>query len=73
MKQCFKSFDELPLTLRAEQVAEILSLSRVKTYELLHQKTFPTIFVGKRMLVPKDKLKLWMEQNCRWDEIVIPK
>lgn len=66
MKNGFKSFEELPLTLNATQVAEVLGISRVFAYSLLHQKTFPTIVIGKRMLVPKDKFVEWMNQSCEW-------
>ena len=66
MKNCFKSFEELPLTLNATQVAEVLGISRVFAYNLLHQETFPTIVIGKRMLVPKDKFVEWMNQSCEW-------
>ena len=64
MKPLYRSFDELPLTLNANQVAEVLGISRVFAYSLLHQETFPTITIGKRMLVPKDKFVEWMNQNC---------
>ena len=32
-------------------------------YQLLNTGTFPTLRIGKRLLVPKDKLVEWIEQN----------
>ncbi len=29
----------------------------------MHSKGFPTIQIGKRMVVPKDKLLAWMEEQ----------
>ncbi len=66
MKSAYKSFNDLPLTLNATQVAEVLGISKVFAYNLLHQKTFPTIVIGKRMLVPKDKFVEWMNRSCEW-------
>ena len=59
----FTSIDQLPITLSAEQVAQVLGISRAGAYTLMHSKDFPTIFIGKRMIVPRDKLIEWMEQQ----------
>ena len=56
----FTSFDQLPLTLTADQVAAVLSISRANAYTLMHSKGFPTIHIGKRMVVHRDKLLEWM-------------
>ena len=58
------SFDQLPITLNADQVAKVLHVSRSQAYVVMHRKGFPTLRVGKRMVVPKDSLKLWMEKNA---------
>ena len=59
-KVIFTSIDQLPLTLNADQVASVLSISRANAYTLMHSKGFPTIHIGKRMVVPRDKLLEWM-------------
>ena len=59
----FTSIDQLPITLSAEQVAQVLGISRAGAYTLMHSKDFPTIQIGKRMVVPKDKLLVWMEKQ----------
>jgi excisionase family DNA binding protein len=45
---------ELPLVLRASDIQRLLGLSRVKTYELLHQKGFPVVRIGRCLRVPRD-------------------
>ena len=50
MANKYSSYDELPLSLRAEDVASVLGISRANAYTLMHAKSFPTIFIGKRML-----------------------
>ena len=57
------SFDQLPLILGAEQVAAVLGISRSNAYALLHQEDFPTIRIGKRLLVAKDEFIQWMDES----------
>ena len=59
----FTSFEQLPITLSANQVAQVLGISRANAYTLMHSKGFPTIHIGKRMVVPKNKLIEWMERQ----------
>lgn len=59
----YTSFDQLPLALCAEDVAQVLGISRANAYTLMHSKGFPTIRIGKRMTVPKDKLIAWIDQQ----------
>ena len=61
MTSTYTSVDQLPITLCAEEVASVLGISRAGAYTLMHSKGFPTIKIGKRMVVPKDKLIKWME------------
>ena len=63
MKGNYTSFDQLPLTLNAEQLAQVLGISRAGAYQLMHAKGFPTIFIGKRMIVPRDKFIAWMDMQ----------
>lgn len=58
-----KSYDELPAILNAEQLAATLGISRAGAYQLLHTESFPTLRIGKRMLVPRDKLIRWVDEN----------
>jgi len=59
----YKSFDDLPLFLNAETAAALLGVSVSSMYELMHEKGFPVLRVGSRLVIPKDKLRAWVEQN----------
>ena len=61
----YTSVDQLPLTLCAEHVAMALGISRAGAYTLLHSKGFPTIKIGKRLVVPRDQFIKWMETQVR--------
>ena len=59
------SYDQLSLTLNASQVAAVLGISRSNAYALMRSEGFPTLHIGKRMLVPKDRLIHWIEANAQ--------
>lgn len=61
----FSSFNDLPLVLNAAQLAGVLNISRANAYNLLHREDFPTLQIGKRMLVSRDRLAQWMDEQAR--------
>ena len=59
----YKSYDELPMFLNAKTLAQVLGVSISTAYELLHEPGFPTLRVGNRMVVPKEKFIQWAEEQ----------
>ena len=59
----YHSYDDLPLFLNAEMVAKVLGISISSTYELMHEAGFPTLRVGSRIVVPKEKFCQWVESQ----------
>ena len=57
----YKNYSDLPLTLSVPEVAAVLGISRAGAYELVHSASFPKVKIGKRILVPKDKLIQWLD------------
>ena len=57
----YKSYDDLPLFLNAKLVAQVLGVSISTAYERLTDPGFPTLRVGSRMVVPKEKFIQWAE------------
>ena len=55
MRSQFTSYEQLPITLTADRVAAALGISRANAYILLRSDGFPTLHIGKRMVVPKDR------------------
>ncbi len=62
-KSEYKSYDDLPLFLNAELVAKVLGVSPSSGYELMHEVGFPTLRIGSRMVVPKEKFIQWVEKH----------
>ena len=63
MTTTYTSLEQLPITLKAEEVAQVLGVSRANAYVLMHSADFPTLRIGKRMVVPKDKLIEWINKQ----------
>ena len=58
-----KSYEELPLFLNAETVAKVLGVATSTAYELMHEKDFPALKIGNRLLVPKEKFRQWVDNK----------
>ena len=59
----YKSYDELPLFLNAETMAKVLGIAPSSSYELLHEPGFPSLHIGNRIVVPKEKFIQWVEER----------
>ena len=43
----------------------LLGISRATAYQLVHRADFPTISIGKRILIPKAALDEWLAQQAK--------
>ena len=59
----YKSYDELPLFLNATTVVKVLGVALSSSYELMHEKDFPALRIGNRIVVPKEAFIRWVEQH----------
>jgi hypothetical protein len=59
----YQELRELPIALSAGDVARILGLSRAGAYNLLDEQGFPTLRVGKRKIVMRDKFIEWLDTH----------
>ena len=64
MKSTYTNIEELPLTLNAREAAEVLRISKSKVYELAQSESFPAIRIVKRVVIPRDKLIQWMNNQA---------
>ena len=46
----YKNYDELPLFLNAATVAKVLGVAPSSAYELMHEKDFPALRIGNRVV-----------------------
>ena len=59
----YKKYDELPLFLNAATVAKVLGIAPSSSYELMHEKDFPALRIGNRIVVPKEAFIRWVERH----------
>ena len=64
-KSNIKTFEDLPYFINVQELADILGIAISSCYELMHEKDFPTIRIGKRLVVPKDKFLIWVNENTK--------
>ena len=69
MSKIYTSVDELPIMLTIPQLAAALGISRTSAYELAHRKNFPAMRIGSRIVVPKDKLIVWIDDKLARNEL----
>ena len=64
MSKIYTSYDELPIMLSVPQLASALGISRSSAYTLVRSDGFPALKIGSRLVIPKDKLQVWINENC---------
>ena len=65
IRSVIKSYEELPLLLNAKQLAELMGVSISTVYELMREEGFPTLKIGKRIVVPKEELRAWISEQVK--------
>ncbi len=68
MPKRYTSYEDMPLYLNADQIAALIGISRAGAYQLMHTKDFPTIKIGRRMVVSKERLLQWLDSHTGQDE-----
>jgi excisionase family DNA binding protein len=53
--------DELPRLLTVDETAAVLRISRSSTYELIHAGLVPSLRIGSRIRVPRERLLAMLE------------
>ena len=57
----YRSFDDVPLFLDANDISRLIGVSRSNAYEIFRSEGFPALIIGGRKMVRKDKLISWLE------------
>jgi len=59
----YHSFDELPLTLRVEDLMPILGIGRNTAYELVRSGQIRSIRIGRQLRIPKEAVQEYLSQR----------
>ena len=57
----YKTYDELPMFINVPALSKLFGISQSSCYELMHEKDFPSLRIGSRIVVLRDKLIEWIE------------
>ncbi len=61
----YKSFDDMPMFISIPQTAELLGVSETFLYGYIRKnKSFPVMKLGRRRVIPTEKLKQWIDNLC---------
>ena len=60
----YRSYDDLPLMLNVQMIADVLGISRSKAYELASSDGFPSLKLGNRIIVPREQFMEWVRKSA---------
>lgn len=58
------------MMLSVEEAGELLGVSRQLAYQLANRDDFPCLRIGRRMLIPRNKLLEWVNNHCGQEVIL---
>ncbi|TYQ18275.1 UNVERIFIED_CONTAM: excisionase family DNA binding protein [Acetivibrio alkalicellulosi] len=61
--------EQLPLSLTVSDISRILRIGKQNAYDLCHSKGFPSVQIGKRIIVPKPAFIEWLNNPNKFDKI----
>lgn len=65
----YTTYDQLPLMLSVPEIAAVLGISRAAAYELARSKGFPSLRIGTRIVIPKDRFIEWVNAKLEDNDV----
>lgn len=62
--------DDFPLVLKAEHVAQILGISKRKAYEVMEERGFPLVRIGRAKRVGREAFFEWLDRRKPVKEVM---
>jgi hypothetical protein len=60
-----KQFEDLPLILSVNHIAEILQVSKRVAHEIMNENSFPLLRIRRCKRVSKDRFFEWLEKKSK--------
>lgn len=64
MEPKYRSFDDLPLTLRVEDLMPTLGIGKNTAYELVRSGQIKSIRIGRKIRIPKVEVLAFLDHNA---------
>lgn len=58
-----QNYSELPIFVSVPVLSRLFGISQSSCYELMHEQGFPSLRLGSRIVVPRDKLIEWIDSR----------
>ena len=65
MEQRIIAIDDLPAYIGVKDLMGVIPLSRAGIYNLINSNAFPVIRVGKRVIIPKEGIIKWLDNDTK--------
>lgn len=52
-----------PLVYNVAEIASLMDINLISAYELAKQEDFPSIRIGRRLIIPKQAFHQWLDQQ----------
>lgn len=57
------NFDDMPDIMSVEDLKKLFKIGINKAYEITRYKGFPAIHIGRKIIIPKQQLIQWLENQ----------
>lgn len=57
-------WSHVPEVMNVKEMAELMNISQWMAYELCRTTGFPAVRIGRRVLIRKDQLMVWMDKEA---------
>jgi len=57
---------QLPLTLTVTDLAKVLGIGKANAYDLCNSEDFPSVKIGKRIIIPKPAFVDWLSNPVKF-------
>lgn len=62
----YNNTDDMPLFLTVQDIADTISISLANAYALCRSEGFPSVFINRRIMIPKLAFIKWMENPSNY-------
>lgn len=61
----YKNMEDLPLGLKVKDIMEVLNISKNCAYELVNSEAFPSLRIGKSIIILRDDFLDWLKAQTQ--------
>ena len=70
-KITYQSFEELPVIMMVQDMANVLGIGLTKAYEISKEKGFHCLRLGSRILIPRDRFIRWINEKTSQSSVLL--